>query len=71
MMLSTLALACSLAAPATLQDPYAEYKKDLVPIGKQAPQFLSKDDADAAFDFHKTIKESKAKATILNFWFAH
>ena len=70
-MLSALILTYAVAAPVVVQDPMAQYKKNLVPIGKQAPQFVVKDDADKPFDFHKTLKDSKAKATILNFWFAH
>jgi len=54
-----------------MQDPMAEYKKDLVPIGTKVPNFKIKDDKGKDFELYKTFKNKKTKATIINFWFAH
>lgn len=71
-MLSALLLTHVVAISATEpQDPYAEYKAKLVAVGKMAPNFIVKDDSGKEFDFHKNLKKTKAKATIINFWFAH
>ena len=51
------------------QDPYAAYKKDMIPIGTKVPNFKVKDDKGKDFDLYKTFK-GKTKATIINFWFA-
>ena len=70
-MLSTLILAIAVVTAPANQDPHAQYKVDLVPIGKKVPNFKVKDDNDKDFDLYETFKNKKTKATILNFWFAH
>lgn len=51
------------------QDPYAAYKKNLIPIGTKVPNFKVKDDKGKNFDLYKSFND-KTKATIINFWFA-
>ncbi len=74
-MLTALLLTHALlAAPAIQdrdQDPFAQYKVDLIPIGTKVPNFKVKDDKGKDFELYKTFKNKKTKATILNFWFAH
>ena len=86
-MLTALLLTHALlAAPAIQdrdQDPLAQYKVDLVPIGTKVPNFKVKDDMGKNFDLYKTFENGntktafinhtfnnkKTKATIINFWF--
>lgn len=70
-MLTALLLTHVLATSAPIQeDPLARIKKNMIQIGKMAPNFVVKDDSGKEFDFHKDLKKTKAKATIINFWFA-
>ena len=70
-MLTALLLTHVVATSAPVQeDPRARFKKNLIPIGKMAPNFVVKDDTGKEFDFYKNLKKTKAKATIINFWFA-
>ena len=68
-MLSALLLTHVLAvgAPA-VQDPMEQYMKNMVPVGKMAPNFVVNDAAGKKFELHKSFK--KSKGTIVNFWFA-
>lgn len=69
-MLSTLLLTHILMTTPVQQDPIAEFKKKLLPIGTMAPNFRVKDDNGKEFDLYKSLKMKKAKGTILTFWFA-
>jgi hypothetical protein len=51
------------------QDPYAQYKEKLVPIGTKVPNFIVKDENGKDFDLYKSFKK-ETKATLLNFWFS-
>ena len=70
-MLTALILTNALlAAPAVQdQDPYAQYKVDLIPIGTKVPNFRVKDDKGREFDLYKTFETRKTKAAFLNFTF--
>ena len=70
-MLSTLIFAFAVATAPANQDPYAQYKVDLIPIGKKVPNFKVKADKRKEFALYQTFEHRKTKATILNFWFAH
>ena len=71
-MLSALILSTVVNMTATVQDdPYAQYKVNLPKIGSKAPNFKVKDEMGKDFDLHKSMKDKKVKATILNFWFEH
>ena len=70
-MLTALLLTHALMSAPAMQDPMAEFKKDLVPIGTKVPNFKVKDDKGKDFELYKTFENKKTKATILNFWFAH
>ncbi|MCH7945144.1 MAG: hypothetical protein IIC73_03900 [Armatimonadetes bacterium] len=70
-MLTLLLLTHVLVTAPAMQDPMAEYKKDLVPIGTKVPNFKVKDDKGKDFELYKTFENKKTRATILNFWFAH
>ncbi len=69
-MLTALILSQAvLLAQAGQQDPFAQYKVDLVPIGKKAPNFTVKNETGADFDLYKSMKK-ETKATLVNFWFS-
>ena len=70
-MLTALLLTHALVTAPAMQDPMAEYKKDLVPIGTKVPNFKVKDDKGKDFELYKTFENKKTRATVLNFWFAH
>ncbi|MCH8977808.1 MAG: hypothetical protein IH945_01005 [Armatimonadetes bacterium] len=69
-MLTTLLLTHALMTTPVQQDPVAEFEKKLLQIGTMAPNFTVKDDNGKEFDLYKSLKEKKAKGTILTFWFA-
>ena len=69
-MLTSLILAhVVLGGGQAQQDPYAQYKAKLVPIGKKVPNFTVKDENGKEFDLYKSFKK-ETKATLLNFWFS-
>ena len=69
-MLTALLLTHMVATSATVpQDRYAELKKNLIPIGTKVPNFKVKDDNGKDFDLYTFLKNTKTKATVLNFWF--
>ena len=75
-MLSAIILAqvITIAAPmaptedvTVAQDPYAAYKKNLIPIGTKVPNFNVKDDKGQDFDLYKTFNDGMS-ATRVAFW---
>ncbi len=69
-MISALILTHALIAPAAIQeDPFAQYKVNLVPVGQKVPNFTVMDSQGNKFDLYTALKGSKV--TLINFWFAH